>query len=109
MKETKLNDEIVSRRLYARNISDWKDNYEWAIFWLSYFINTANDLEDILIKEVGVKKYNDIINKLLLDKGAEFFKTHIIPTSSTLSENNKHPDKHPDKYKNNIITFPSKL
>lgn len=102
MEEVKLNDEIVSRRLYARNISDWKDNYEWAIFWLTHFINTANDLENILIKEIGVKKYNDAINKLLLDKGAEFFNTHVIPTSDTLSKKNKCSKE------SNVIPFPSK-
>ena len=61
------------RKATARTIQDWKNNYNWAIYWLTNFIYACGDLENILLNEVGPERYNFLIYKCMADKSRSFY------------------------------------
>jgi len=72
-KSSNLLTESNYRKATARTLQDWKENYNWAIYWLTNFISTCDDLENILLNEVGPERYNFLIYKCMADKSKSFY------------------------------------
>lgn len=85
--EISLKNEIQMRKATAKTINDWKDNYDWAVYWILNFMDASNNLEKMFISEVGEQRYSDMLQEFMMNRGNSFYETFDLPVPDKCKPN----------------------